>query len=146
MKLLNESYGNRARISIINKRGSPHVTVPFVIIQYAKNRGYSPLSRTLDGGYYTCPGKLYFTYNEEYYRDPSFNRLEYRIYNEKRIVVGGRDKNGAAIGSTFSPILTVKKGMNKYGVNVSWLGAGHGYYVLEVTSPKNEKSFLRFYR
>lgn len=94
-----------------------------VIIQYAE------LRKKTDGGYVpSINNTLYFQYNEEYVTN---NNFTYKIFD---------NSNTAVLSSST---LSKTYGDNRYALNVAGLTAGK-FYILEVTSSKKEKWYLRF--
>jgi hypothetical protein len=108
----------------------------YVLKAFAKKNTLTPyakLSKRLDAGYYTAAfGKLHFQYDEEYKN----YGVQYNIYDESHSVVV--DQTDQVITSAFKD--------NRFLLDLTINGncLANGYYILEVISQKNEKSYLRF--
>jgi len=92
-----------------------------------------------DGYYFTQSNLLSFIYNEEYIANG--NVLTFNIYantNSASDIIASNALN------TYSVPLNYKD--NKCTIDLTTLGISpNAYYVLELISKKNEKSYLRFY-
>jgi len=103
---------------------------------------YTPVTKTLDGGYHLAKNKMLKIKYVEEYELPNNSYLLYNIY----------DKHGKKIRSSLppmnSPSATVKKGENYITLSLGTSGLNlssvDDYYVLEVMNHKNEKWYLRF--
>lgn len=86
--------------------------------------------------------RLSIVYEEPY--DVGANKsLNYRIYNEARALVAGVNAGGTALVSG-SPVVDLAYGINHYTLFLHDLSLPSGKYLLEVTTPKDEKLYLRF--
>lgn len=94
------------------------------------NQVYGELKEEQDNSYHvTAAGKLYFKYEEKY---ASEGALSYKIYNYKREAL-------------TTPVVNKKIGMNFIELNLSASGLASGTsYLLEVSSGRGEKKYLRF--
>ncbi|MGD1847014.1 MAG: hypothetical protein ACFB10_16615 [Salibacteraceae bacterium] len=94
---------------------------------------YASTKTQLDGGYYQpVNNKVYFQFEERYTDGNS--SLDFVVLNSQRVNTG---LTGSQLNSS-----TAQYGDNRYELDVSSLSAGT--YVLEITTEKNEKRYLRF--
>ncbi len=95
---------------------------------------YAKLERKIKGvKYKTQFDKIFFSYDEEYYRSTT-STLNYKIYASTDRVVPLLTGNNTQTSVVY--------GDNRYGIDVSTLN--NGAYILEVENDKNEAFFLRF--
>jgi len=103
-----------------------------VIIPNALN--YAVLHHKLNGGYYHIKNNtLYFKYNDQY----NTGTLNYGLYDEKRNLV--------------SPCTNLIRylGDNRFKLDLTQCSGStslSGFYTLEVTNEKNEKSYLKIFK
>ncbi len=101
------------------------------------------LQEKLTGGYYQMYNStLRFDYQERYEVETG-KQLQYRIFDEQRNLVAGVDETGAPLVGN-SPSYGVQYGFNVCELDLTNLGLANGNYLLEVTTPKNDKTYLRF--
>ena len=115
-----------------------HTNFECQTISFDDNDPCALMKKTLDGGYHwTVDGKLRFQIDEEYVDGNGTIELSYRVLDDNN------EEVVSSIGT--SPINDDFKyyGDNRYQLNLNNV-IDPGMYVLEVTSEKNEKFYLRF--
>jgi hypothetical protein len=98
--------------------------------------GYGSLTTSEKGNFQTTDNsRLYFEFTEKY-AVASNATLNYKII---------KLQNRTTINTASLAAMNVKKGYNKFELNLAPLSLTSGYYLLEVTDIKQKKSFMKFY-
>lgn len=105
---------------------------PYAELEYHPAGGVTPVFQE----------RLKFVHSEIY--DPgSVANLEYLIYDYAHNIVAGIDESGSPVIAN-SPSANLDYGINKFSLSLEPLSLNRGIYLLEVTTPKDEKLYLKF--
>jgi len=92
--------------------------------------------------YHLVESKVRFNYYEKYKVDTD-KVLAYNIYDESHSLIAGVDADGNEL-ETGSPQQAITYGHNACELDLRSFSLTAGEYILEVISPKNDKTYLRF--
>lgn len=136
-----EFTGNRAMLSepTYSVSNSNYSEYDFFEKNYIK---YVDLKENVSGAaIYLIKPKLYFKYKEEYAENTLLN---YVIYEDGNVTPIFGSKNSTIIPLKIGADIPVKYGDNFLVLDLCQIGAYDRNAVLEITTSKNEKLFLRF--
>lgn len=114
---------------------------PKLILKFRHRNQYAELKRKPDGGYYQVKSNILNFQFVDNYSDQD-NKLSFKIINPLLPVAT------QVVYSDTDITLDPDYGENRFTVDCGCTGAAldKGFYILEVTNSKNEKSYLRIYQ